>query len=47
MATKKHDVKNLNLADGGRSRIDWAQQDMPVLARITERVGMPKEQKAR
>lgn len=37
MATKKFDVKNLNLADGGRARIDWAQQDMPVLARITER----------
>jgi len=37
MATKKYDVKNLNLADGGRARIDWAQQDMPVLRRITER----------
>jgi len=37
MATKKHDVKNLNLADAGRARIDWAQRDMPVLARIAER----------
>jgi adenosylhomocysteinase len=37
MASKKYDVKNLNLADGGRARIDWAQQDMPVLSRIMER----------
>ena len=37
MATKKYDVKNLNLADAGRARIEWAHRDMPVLARIAER----------
>ena len=37
MATKKYDVKNLNLADGGRARIDWAEKDMPVLRRIADR----------
>ena len=32
MAGKKYDVKDLRLADGGRKRILWAGQDMPVLA---------------
>jgi adenosylhomocysteinase len=35
--SKKHDVKDLKLADRGRARIDWAQHDMPVLNKITER----------
>jgi len=30
-------IKNLNLAEGGRRRIDWASREMPVLATIEER----------
>ena len=37
MAGKKYDVKDLRLADGGRKRILWAGQDMPVLERVKER----------
>ncbi|HEY3168630.1 MAG TPA: adenosylhomocysteinase, partial [Candidatus Binatia bacterium] len=37
MAGKKYDVKDLRLADGGRKRIRWAGQDMPVLKRVKER----------
>jgi adenosylhomocysteinase len=37
MAGKKYDVKDLRLADGGRKRILWAGQDMPVLQRVKER----------
>src|SRR5512136_432996 len=33
----EHDVKNLNLATGGRYRIEWAEQEMPVLRQIRER----------
>lgn len=32
-----HDVKNLNLAEGGRRRIEWAEREMPVLRLIRER----------
>jgi adenosylhomocysteinase len=32
-----HDVKDLNLAEGGRRRIDWAEREMPVLRLIRER----------
>ena len=32
-----HDVADLALADDGRARIDWAEGQMPVLARIGER----------
>lgn len=32
-----YDVKDLRLADKGRNRIDWAEQDMPVLRLIRER----------
>ncbi|MEK7790545.1 MAG: adenosylhomocysteinase, partial [Deltaproteobacteria bacterium] len=32
-----YDVKDLELADGGRQRIDWAGKDMPVLLSIRER----------
>jgi adenosylhomocysteinase len=35
--TVEHDVKNLNLALGGRYRIEWAEQEMPVLRLIRER----------
>jgi len=33
----EHDVKNLTLATGGRYRIEWAEQEMPVLRQIRER----------
>lgn len=32
-----YDVKNLDLAQGGRHRIEWAEQEMPVLRSIRER----------
>ena len=35
--TVKHDVKDLKLAEQGKDRIDWAEQDMPVLRLIRER----------
>ncbi len=35
--TIKHDVRDLSLADQGRSRIEWAEQEMPVLRGIRER----------
>lgn len=35
--TVEHDVKNLELAPGGRYRINWAEQEMPVLRAIRER----------
>ncbi len=33
----KYDVRNLDLAEGGRRRIDWAEREMPVLLSIMER----------
>src|SRR5512136_1275758 len=38
----EHDVKNLNLATGGRYRIEWAEQEMPVLRQIRERFDQEK-----
>ena len=35
--TVEHDVKSLDLAPGGRYRIEWAEQEMPVLRAIRER----------
>jgi adenosylhomocysteinase len=35
--TKRFDVKDLGLAGDGRSRIEWADRQMPVLAAIRER----------
>jgi len=32
-----YDVKDLNLAEGGRLRIEWAEKEMPVLRQIQER----------
>jgi adenosylhomocysteinase len=32
-----YDVKDLNLAEQGRKRMDWAEQEMPVLRLIKER----------
>ncbi|MDH7488974.1 MAG: adenosylhomocysteinase [Anaerolineae bacterium] len=40
--TVPHDVKDLRLADKGRDRIDWAEQDMPVLRLIRERFAKEK-----
>ena len=37
MAGKKYDVRSLKLAQLGRKRIRWADQDMPVLRRVRER----------
>jgi adenosylhomocysteinase len=35
--TKEYDVKDLNLAEGGRHRIEWAEQEMPVLRQLRDR----------
>ena len=35
--TRRHDVKDLGLADEGVRRIEWADRHMPVLAAIRER----------
>lgn len=32
-----YDIKNLDLAEGGRRRIEWAEREMPVLRSIHER----------
>jgi adenosylhomocysteinase len=34
---KEYDVKDLSLADAGKRRIEWAEQEMPVLRLIRER----------
>jgi adenosylhomocysteinase len=34
---KEYDVRNLDLAEGGRRRIEWAEQEMPVLSEIRDR----------
>lgn len=34
---KHYDVKDPNLAQGGRLRMEWAQREMPVLRKIQER----------
>lgn len=33
----KYDVRDLNLAEGGRRRMDWAAREMPVLSSIEDR----------
>ncbi len=33
----KYDISDINLADKGKSRIEWAEHDMPVLGMIRER----------
>src|SRR5574341_424721 len=32
-----YDIKDINQAEGGRRRIDWAEHEMPVLRQIRER----------
>jgi adenosylhomocysteinase len=38
----EHDVKSLDLATGGRYRVEWAEQEMPVLRSIRERFAKEK-----
>lgn len=33
----QYDIKDINLADAGRARIEWADRDMPVLGQIRAR----------
>jgi adenosylhomocysteinase len=33
----KHDIKDKNLAGKGKSRIEWAERDMPVLSQVREK----------
>ena len=37
-----HDIRDVNLAEGGRYRIDWARNEMPVLRAIAERFAREK-----
>src|SRR5574342_963865 len=37
-----YDIKDLNQAEGGRRRIDWAEREMPVLRQIRERFAKEK-----
>ena len=34
--SNEYDVKDLDLAPGGRKRIEWAEQEMPVLRQLRE-----------
>ena len=36
------DIKDINQAEGGRRRIDWAEREMPVLRQIRERFAKEK-----
>ena len=38
----QYDIKNLDLAPGGRYRIEWAEREMPVLRLIRERFAQEK-----
>ena len=40
--TKDYDVKDPNLADAGERRVEWAEQEMPVLRLIRERFAQEK-----
>jgi adenosylhomocysteinase len=42
MSKFKYDVKDINLADRGQSRIKWADREMPVLRQIRERFAKEK-----
>ncbi|MCX7840786.1 MAG: adenosylhomocysteinase, partial [Anaerolineae bacterium] len=37
MTLREYDIKDLSLAEKGRFRIQWAENDMPVLRQIRER----------
>jgi adenosylhomocysteinase len=38
------DIKDSNLAEGGRRRIEWAEREMPVLRLIRERFAIETTQ---
>jgi adenosylhomocysteinase len=38
----KHDIKDKNLAAKGKARIEWAEQDMPVLTQVKEKFAKSK-----
>ena len=40
--SNQYDVKDLKLAEGGRRRIEWSEQEMPVLRRVRERFSKEK-----
>src|SRR5512141_1048453 len=40
--TENYDIKDINQAEGGRRRIDWAEREMPVLRQIRERFSKEK-----
>ncbi|MBN1136260.1 MAG: adenosylhomocysteinase [Anaerolineae bacterium] len=40
--TLQHDVKDLSLADAGQRKVEWAEQEMPVLRLIRERFDREK-----
>ena len=40
--SKNYDIKDINQAEGGRRRIDWAEREMPVLRQIRERFAKEK-----
>lgn len=40
--TLNYEIKDINLADLGRQRIDWAAKEMPVLLKIRERFSKEK-----
>src|SRR5689334_18643860 len=42
MASKDFDIKDINLADKGRYRIQWSAREMPVLKLIGERFAREK-----
>jgi adenosylhomocysteinase len=39
---ENYDIKDINLAEGGRRRIEWAEREMPVLRLIRERFAKEK-----
>lgn len=40
--SENYDIKDINQAEGGRRRIDWAEREMPVLRQIRERFAKEK-----
>ncbi len=42
MTSSKHKIKNIDLSDSGRDRVDWARANMPILRALKERLA--KEQ---
>jgi adenosylhomocysteinase len=40
--TVEHDIKDLSLADSGQGRVEWAEQEMPVLRLIRDRFDREK-----